>query len=287
LPLAATIIQPSLVYGPGGASANMLLQWAALPLIPLPGDGQQRIQPVYVDDLCDAVVALLAAPRPLARVAAVGPRALSLRDYLAVLRRSMGLGPARFIPIPMPLAKTGVALAAKLPGSLADPDSLAMLERGNTADAGPFSTLVERPLRSPSDFVARETADAARTHARLGHLLPLLRLSIALVWLVSGIVSLWVFPLADSLDLLRRTGVPDAIAPLLLYSAAGLDFVLGVATLTLRRRKRMWLAQIALIAFYTVVISWALPEFWAHPYGPIVKNLPMLAAIWLLYELEE
>ena len=45
--------------------------------------------------------------------------------------------------------------------------------------------------------------------------------------------------------------------------------------------------QLALILFYTIVISFRLPEFWLHPYGPLLKNLPMLAAIWLLYELEK
>jgi hypothetical protein len=44
---------------------------------------------------------------------------------------------------------------------------------------------------------------------------------------------------------------------------------------------------LALIGFYTVVIAFKLPEFLLHPYGPLTKNLPMLAAIWLLYELEE
>jgi hypothetical protein len=35
------------------------------------------------------------------------------------------------------------------------------------------------------------------------------------------------------------------------------------------------------------VIALRLPEFLLHPYGPLTKNLPMLAAIWLLYQLEE
>ena len=55
----------------------------------------------------------------------------------------------------------------------------------------------------------------------------------------------------------------------------------------LKRRRWLWLAQGALIAFYTVVIALKLPEFLLHPYGPLTKNLPMLAAIWLLYECEE
>jgi hypothetical protein len=45
--------------------------------------------------------------------------------------------------------------------------------------------------------------------------------------------------------------------------------------------------QLALIGFYSIVIAIRLPEFLIHPYGPLTKNLPMLAAIWLLYELEK
>lgn len=287
LPLAATVVQPSLVYGPGGASARMLQKWAALPLVPLPGNGSQQIQPIFVDDLCDAVVKLLAGPPRPGRLAAVGPGPLSLRAYLAVLRRGLGLGEPRFVPIPKPLVKAAVTLAARLPDSLADPDSLAMLERGNTADAEPLTGVLGRAPRSPRVFIAPEQAPAARDAALLGHLLPLLRVSIAVMWLVTGFVSLWVYPVADSLELLRRVGVPIALGPLMLYGAAGLDFALGVGTLVLRRRRPLWLAQIALIVFYTAAISLYLPEFWAHPYGPILKNLPLLAAIWVLYALEK
>jgi hypothetical protein len=65
-----------------------------------------------------------------------------------------------------------------------------------------------------------------------------------------------------------------------------LDLVFGIATVALKRRYWLWLAQIATIVFYTAVITWRLPEFWLHPYGPLLKNLPMLAGIWLLFELE-
>lgn len=287
LPVTATLIQPSLVYGPGGASAAMLQQWAALPLIPLPGAGMQPIQPVFIGDLTDAVCTLLTLTHPPQRVEAVGPQAVSLRAYLALLRRQLGLGSPRFLALPMPLVQGAVRLAAHLPGSLADPDSLSMLERGNTADAGPFAALLGRAPRSPAQFIEPDAAPAARAQALLGTLLPLLRISIALVWLVTGIVSLWVYPIADSLELLHRVGVPAELGPTMLYGAAGLDFAFGAATLVLRKRRPLWLMQMALILFYTAVITLHLPEFWAHPYGPILKNLPMLAAIWLLYQLEE
>jgi hypothetical protein len=73
---------------------------------------------------------------------------------------------------------------------------------------------------------------------------------------------------------------------LALYGAAALDLVLGLATLAPRRTRSLWLVQIGLIVVFSVIISIALPEYWLHPYGPISKNLPLIVAIWILYEFE-
>jgi hypothetical protein len=185
----------------------------------------------------------------------------------------------------MGLAKRLAAAASMLPGSLIDPTALSMLERGNTADAAPFSALLERPPRAPGRFVAAQARDGERASALLDVTLPLLRVSIALVWLWTAAVSFGLYPVAASLDLLHRTGVPSAVAPLALYGAATLDLAFGVLTLLLRGRARQWLwvAQAALIAGYTAIITVRLPEFWMHPFGPLSKNLPMLAALALLY----
>jgi len=37
---------------------------------------------------------------------------------------------------------------------------------------------------------------------------------------------------------------------------------------------------------YTVILSIHLPEFWLHPFGPLAKNLPFLAVLWLMYEID-
>jgi hypothetical protein len=125
-----------------------------------------------------------------------------------------------------------------------------------------------------------------RVNAQLSWLLPLLRLSIAVVWLTAGVVSMGLYPVTDSYALLARVGVPSAIAPLALYGAAALDIALGIGTLILRRRRFLWLLQLAVIIAYTAIITVWLPEFWLHPYGPVVKNLPVIIAIYLLFELE-
>ena len=60
-----------------------------------------------------------------------------------------------------------------------------------------------------------------------------------------------------------------------------LDFALGLATLV-RPGRRLWLIQIALIAFYTAAIAVALPAYLAEPFGPLIKNIPILAILFVL-----
>ena len=82
-------------------------------------------------------------------------------------------------------------------------------------------------------------------------------------------------------------GLAGAAATVALYGAAVLDLVLGVATLTMRRRRRLWQAQMLVIVGYTLIITIFLLEFWLHPYGPVLKNLPLLAAISMLHEFDK
>lgn len=287
LPLQSVIVQPSLIYGPGGTSASLFTTLASLPLIPLPGDGLQQVQPVHIDDLLAAVRLLVDRDlRPATYLPVVGPEAMALRTFIATLREATGGGRARFLPVPSGLVRLAARAGGLLPGALLDPETLAMLERGNTGDAAPLTALLGRRPRPVRQFIAAPDATGLRLAAKLGWLLPMLRLSIALVWILTGIVSLGLYPVAESYALLARTGITGWLAPVMLYGAALLDLGFGIATLALRRRRWLWIAQLAVIGLYTVIISFRLPEFWLHPYGPLSKNLPMLAAIGVLLALE-
>lgn len=286
LPLSFVIVQPSLVFGADGASAALFCRLAALPLRLLPGQGGQLLQPVHIDDAVDAIRRLIEASEVPPQLALVGPSPLPLRDYLAVLRAAMGLPPATAVPVPLPLVRVAAAVGERLPGALLDRETLEMLERGNTAPCDALARVLGRPPRPPSQFIAPGAErQALREHALLSWLLPVLRGSIALVWIVTGIVAAGLYPVADSLALLARADVHGGAAVLMLYGAAALDLLLGVLTLVVRRRW-LWIAQIALILGYTLIITLYLPEFWLHPYGPVLKNLPMLAALWLLLAFE-
>ena len=115
--------------------------------------------------------------------------------------------------------------------------------------------------------------------------LRLIRLTLALIWLVTGSLSLGIHPQQESLSLLSRMGLPSSAAFTTLYLAATLDMVLGVLTLFMRA-KILWMFQALLIIFYTLIISVWLSEFWLHPFGPILKNFAILVLLWLLYRYE-
>ncbi|HEX8606787.1 MAG TPA: SDR family oxidoreductase [Pseudoduganella sp.] len=289
LPLRSRIVQPSLVYGPEGASARLFRMLATMPFAVRFGSAPQPVQPVHVEDVCAAIVALLdekGGPRS-ARVPLVGPAPLPFIGYLAALRRRLGLGRLRVLRLPYSIARAAAWVGGFVPGSPLTPDTLRMLTRGNTADPAATVRLLGRPPRPVDQFITHPRAE--RQAAQLDWLLPLLRLSLAIVWIWTAFVSAFAWPVEDSYRLLARTGVPALLAPLMLYGASALDLAFGIGTLALppRRRRPLWLAQLALIGFYTVLIALRLPEFLWHPYGPLSKNLPMLAMIWLLYEMEK
>jgi uncharacterized protein YbjT (DUF2867 family) len=287
LPINWTIVQPSLVYGPDGQSAKLFIQLASLPWIPVPGNGTQLIQPVHIDDVTAGLCALIdTAAGQHSVLPFVGPAPIEFREFLATLRESMGLPRTRFLEVPQPIMRLTAHAAEHVPRSLLSRESLEMLFRGNTGHEQPLQSALGRPARPAAQFITAQEAAATRISGQLGWLLPLLRLSIALVWIITGLISLGLFPVASSYELLSRVGVRGSLRPVLLYGAAGMDLAFGIATLRAHRSRYLWIAQVVVIVGYTVIISVRMPEFWLHPFGPLLKNLPMLTAIGLLYYLE-
>ncbi len=213
LPVPSAIVQPSLVYAPQGTSAAFFNQLAVLPLWLLPA-GRPQVQPVHIGDLVEAVVRLVEAagshapPQGSRTVACVGPAPLALGDYLDQLRHALGAG-ARppMVALPQRLCLALGQLAGHWPGSLVDRETVGMLLQGNTADAGAFAALLGRAPRPVAAFLAPGTAEPARQQAWLAWLLPLLRLAVALVWIWTALVSLGLYPVAQSLQLLAEFGL--------------------------------------------------------------------------------
>jgi uncharacterized protein YbjT (DUF2867 family)/uncharacterized membrane protein YphA (DoxX/SURF4 family) len=286
LPLRASVVQPSVVFAPQGASAGMFLMLATLPVAALPGGGVQRVAPVHLDDVVAAIVAALESDDAPRLVQAVGPDCMPLRDYLDTLRRALGLGPLRVLRVPMPLVRLSARLLQHVPGSLVEPETIAMLERGNCAAPDGLARLLGRTPRAASAFVPASGRAMARRDAQLRWALPLLRVSVAIVFIATGVLSFGIYPVEASHALLASAGLQPPLADVALYAGAAIDLALGIAMLFGRTRRHAYAAAIVLIAGYTAIISLALPAYWLHPFGPVLKNLPIVAALILLRALD-
>ena len=288
LPLAGVILRPSIVYGPGAGSMALFRALATLPWTPVIGDGMQRVQPIHIDDLVHVVVRCVENEQPIrGRIDLPGAEAVSMFDLLDRLRQWLGLGKLRPLFVPYPMALRLAAWGGFLGDAPITREAVEMLQRGNTGDP---SLCVKRfgfAPRSLTQGLAETVATTAeRWHAGLYFLRPLLRISIALVWIIAGVTSAFLYPAQESYALLATIGIQGAMAPVMLYAAAGLDLVLGLATLFRIRLREVIYLQIALMLGYSLILTMALPEFWLHPFGPVSKNLPLLVATLIMLVLE-
>jgi len=177
LPLDATVVQPSLVFGRDDVSSRAMLAWASLPLVPLPAGGTQRMQPVHVADVVEAIMALLQAQSPGRgqRVALVGPAPMTLHDYLRALRTGLGQSTWRTCSVPAPWVATAARLFERWPRAPFDRAAWQTLQRGQVADPAALAGLLGRAPRPAEQFIEPAIADAVRRQVRLGWLLPLVR----------------------------------------------------------------------------------------------------------------
>lgn len=143
LPLAWFVLRPSLVYGEGGKSSTLFRWMANLPLIPLVGDGGQRIQPVHVSDVVATVLQCLQTDSAQRTLDVVGAYPLTFVEWLQIMRHQQGKAPAPTLPVPLPLVMAGAYLGRFIVPML-HPDNLRMLQRGNTADVQPLAELLGR-----------------------------------------------------------------------------------------------------------------------------------------------
>ncbi len=292
LNVRSVIVKPSLVFGAQGKSTEFFRALAAQPVQFLIGQGNQMVQPIHIDDLVAMLVRLTTIELPPAEVAAVGPAPVSFRDMLAGYRQWLGYdggnsGKLRSISFPY-FPMLALARLAGLFGSpYLNADNLRMLQQGNIASASMGAALLGRPpVAFQTALLKNPATDADRWHARLYFLMPLLRWVIAFVWIYTGIISAFVYPVSESYAMLRQVGISGWMLPVNLYGAALLDVALGIAVLLRYRIYLTGMIQLAVITGYTLIISAFLPEYWFHPFGPLVKNIPFVILILIMLATE-
>ena len=127
---AATIIRPSLVFGPEDELTNRFAAMARLPVLPVLA-AQRKFQPVYVRDLAQAIAT--AAAEPLAHAGKTyeiaGPQAMSMIELHRSIFELSGQKP-ELVQLP-DIAGKFLSWFGWLPGAPLTPDQWRMLQRDN------------------------------------------------------------------------------------------------------------------------------------------------------------
>lgn len=156
------LARPSLVYGRGGASCELFIRLARLPVIALPNGGCFDVQPVHVADVAQGLADLLTSSLPHGTVLNMtGSRSLTLAQYLNILRQTLHRKPAqRVLLIPLPLLRPVLPLAKLFSNGIVSQDSFTLLQQGSCADSQAFAELLGRPPLSVEQFAAAEDIGA-------------------------------------------------------------------------------------------------------------------------------
>ena len=138
--LEHVIFRPSFVFGRDGGILPTFMRIARIaPVTPIVGSGEQRVQPIWVDDVGAFYAKGVDLPEAANRTFEVGgPDAVSWNELYARIKRVLGKRRPS-VHIPFGLMRVNAALLEKLPGPTpVTRDQLKMLAAGdNTCDIGP------------------------------------------------------------------------------------------------------------------------------------------------------
>ena len=165
------ILRPGNVYGPGDEVVSLLLTVVrTFPVVPVIGTGEDKFQPIWVEDLAAVLSECVRRTDLHGRVLEVaGEEKTCLNDLLDRMGEITGRSPAR-IPIPPFLASAGATIAGLLGARLPINESqLMMLSEGNVIETPGANALIgvfhlkptslDSGLRKLADALPEQTPD--------------------------------------------------------------------------------------------------------------------------------
>lgn len=156
----ATVIRPAVMFGPDDAFLNTLIKLVRrLPVYPMFGRGETRLQPADVEDVAEAVARAMqrTETEPLT-VECGGPRVYSYEELLRTIARAASVKPI-LVPVPFGVWHALAWVAEVLPGApitrnqveLMQVDTVASPSMPGFADLGisprPMESVLQSMLR--------------------------------------------------------------------------------------------------------------------------------------------
>ncbi len=132
-----TIFRPSLIIGPWDGFTRKIMDMLRFsPVVPLPGEGKARFQPVSIKDWLACIGKVIENPADFSGTFEIGgPEHLSYRQIVETLSRAAGYHKPVF-SIPIGLMKLGASIVERfLPSPPVTSDQLRLLEQDNICDS--------------------------------------------------------------------------------------------------------------------------------------------------------
>jgi NADH dehydrogenase len=135
-----TIFRPSIIYGKGDEFVSMLARMIRrLPVVPVIGEGRQKLQPIPVEQVAEAFQRALVRPETVKQVYEVGgPDAVSMVELLDVIGKVLSHPHVRKAHLPIGFMRALARVLGPIPSFPLTTDQIAMLGEDNVCDPAPF-----------------------------------------------------------------------------------------------------------------------------------------------------
>jgi NADH dehydrogenase len=155
--LEHTTFRPSFVFGRDGGALPLFIRQVKLsPVVTVIGEGLQRLQPIWVEDVAAIFAKSVDLPAAANRTFELGgPDTVDWNGLYQTIAKVLGKR-RRLVHVPIGLARTGARLTERIPGAPLSVDQVAMIQGAdnvvtNTDAVGTFQI----PLVSLEDQIRR------------------------------------------------------------------------------------------------------------------------------------
>ncbi len=277
------VIRPSVVISSRGSygGTSLFRAIASLPLIVLlPGDGCQKLRPILLEELAEAVRNLSKCETESGRILyASGKKETTLHELIAAIRGWLGKKTYLTFNMPIVILSVVTKLVGRFTNGPLGETTLFMLEQGNTCSDNELAVFETVGGVKSSNVIRHFEQSACYVQERWFSNLYLLShinlFFIFLVWLVSGISGFMYQP--DSWSaILAPLSSKIEYQKWIVYGLSCFDILM--ALLMLKSRWRAMILNIMLFSLiaYTMVVFVLNADLLLDPLGGLIKNLSII-----------